>query len=166
MKKIGVLSDTHRFLADEMLHFFKGTDEIWHAGDIGSKEIIERLENVAPVRAVYGNIDDGIIRYDYPEDLIFDIERIRVYLTHIGGYPGKYESRALKIIDNEQPNLFISGHSHILKVMNDEKRNLLHINPGASGKIGLHKHITAIRFEIDGDRFTNMKVFEKERKTL
>ena len=166
MKKIGVLSDTHRFLGDEMVDFLRGVDEIWHAGDVGSEEVIKRLENIAPVKAVFGNIDEGAIRFEYPEDSVFTVEDTKVYITHIGGYPGKYAPRALAIIEREKPAIFISGHSHILKVMNDDKRNLLHINPGAAGKIGLHKHITAVRFEIDGKRFAKMQVFEKVRKSL
>jgi len=164
MVKIGLVSDTHGFLHSEIQDFFKGMNEIWHAGDIGDLQIISKLEKIAPVRGVYGNIDHSDIRNRFPEDNIFTVENAKIYMTHIGGYPGQYNPRARKVIDREKPGLFISGHSHILKVMNDKKRQLLHINPGAAGKSGLHKKITAIRFEINSGRFENLEVFEAPRK--
>lgn len=164
MKKIGLLSDTHRFLPGEIISFFEGVDEIWHAGDIGSIEVLNKLSEVAFVRGVFGNIDDHEIRGLLPEDNIFRVEDAKVYMTHIGGYPGKYGKRALEIIKSEKPDLFISGHSHILKVINDKKHLLLHMNPGAAGKTGLHKHITALKFNIEGKRFSDLQVFEKERR--
>ncbi len=166
MKTIGLLSDTHRFLPDEIIQFFSGVDEIWHAGDVGSTEVIERLSAIAFVRGVYGNIDDHKMRAILPEDNIFDIEDAKIYMTHIGGYPGKYEKRAYEIVKREKPDLFISGHSHILKVMHDDKNNLLHMNPGAAGKIGLHKYVTALKFTVSGNRFTDLQVFEKERRKI
>lgn len=164
MVKIGLLSDTHGFLHQEIPVFFKEVDEIWHAGDIGDLQIIRKLENIAPVRGVYGNIDHTEIRNRFSEDNIFTVEEAKIYMTHIGGYPGQYNPRARKVIDRETPLLFISGHSHILKVMNDKKRQILHMNPGAAGKSGLHKKITALRFEINKGRFENLEVFETPRK--
>jgi putative phosphoesterase len=166
MKNIGLLSDTHGFLADEIIQFFRGVDEIWHAGDVGSTEVIDRLSAIAFVRGVYGNIDDYQMRAMLPEDNIFNIEEVKIYMTHIGGYPGKYEKRAYELIKREKPDLFISGHSHILKVMHDEKNNLLHMTPGAAGKLGLHKHVTALKFTVSGSRFTDLQVFEKERRRI
>lgn len=166
MKKIGLLSDTHSFIHNEMLEFLSGCDEIWHAGDIGDLKIVASLENIAPVRAVYGNIDGTSIRQHYPENQIFEIAGKKIYITHIGGYPGKYQPAARKIIEQEKPDLFISGHSHILKVIHDDKYHLLHINPGAAGKVGLHKYATAVTFQIENNNFENLRVFEKERKKL
>ncbi len=166
MTKIGLLSDTHSYIHDEMLDFFSGCDEIWHAGDIGDMSIINKLQNIAPVRAVYGNIDDAKIRQHYPEKLIFETAGKKIFITHIGGYPGKYESAARKNIEKEKPDLFISGHSHILKVIHDDKHNLLHINPGAAGKVGLHKFVTAVTFQIQNNNFEKLQVFEKVRKEL
>ena len=166
MTKIGLLSDTHSYIHSEMVAFFSGCDEIWHAGDIGDINIISDLETIAPVRAVYGNIDDANIRQHFSENLVFNIDGQKIFMTHIGGYPGKYQPEARKIIEKEKPDLFISGHSHILKVIHDDKRNLLHINPGAAGKVGLHKYATAVTFQIDNNSFENLQVFEKERKRL
>jgi putative phosphoesterase len=164
MIKIGLLSDTHGYLAPDILDFFSDADEIWHAGDIGSLEIVEQLEQVAPVRGVFGNVDVAAVRDRFPEDNIFEVEGSKIYMTHIGGYPGKYEKRVKSLLTQENPALFISGHSHILKVMNDSRYDLLHMNPGAAGKVGLHKHITALFFEIDNGRFENLRVFEMERR--
>ena len=166
MTKIGLLSDTHSYIHSEMLDFFSGCDEIWHAGDIGDINIIADLETIAPVRGVYGNIDDANIRQHFSENLVFNLEGQKIFMRHIGGYPGKYQPEARKIIEQEKPNLFISGHSHILKVMHDEKHGLLHINPGAAGKVGLHKYITAVTLQVVNNRFENLQVFEKERKGL
>ncbi|MGM0565451.1 MAG: metallophosphoesterase family protein [Bacteroidota bacterium] len=166
MTKIGLLSDTHSYIHDEMLDFFSGCDEIWHAGDIGAMNIVSRLETIAPVRAVYGNIDDTTIRQHYQENLIFETAGKKIFITHIGGYPGKYQPAARKIIEQEKPDLFISGHSHILKVIHDDKYSLLHINPGAAGKVGLHKYATAVTFQIENNNFEKLQVFEKERKEL
>ena len=163
MKKIGLLSDTHGYFHKGIVEFFQDVDEIWHAGDFGSMEVIEQLEEIAPLRGVYGNIDDASIRTRFPEDNLFIVEGARIYIRHIGGYPGKYQPGALKTIINEQPDLFISGHSHILKVMNDKQRNLLHMNPGAAGKAGFHKKITALRFKIREGRFEHLEVFEAPR---
>lgn len=164
MKKIGLLSDTHGYLTPGVKEFFEGADEIWHAGDIGGLEIVNQLEQVAPVRGVFGNVDIAAIRERFPENNIFEAEGTKIFITHIGGYPGKYEQRVKQLIAQHKPDLFISGHSHILKVMNDTTNNLLHMNPGAAGKVGLHKHVTALMFEIVDGRFENLRVFEKERK--
>lgn len=164
MKHIGILSDTHGSLPDRYTDFFAGVDEIWHAGDIGSPDVIGRLEAFKPLRAVFGNIDGGAVRQRFPEFLVFDCEAMKVLLIHIGGYPGKYDPRARQLIISEKPNLFVCGHSHILKVMYDHKYNLLHINPGAAGNSGLHKQVTMIRCEIDGSRVVNLEVFDKPRR--
>ncbi len=161
--KIGLLSDTHGYIHPKIIHFLRDSDEIWHAGDIGDPKVIEDLEKIAKVRAVYGNIDGTEFRKRYNENLIFQAEGIKVYMTHIGGYPGKYHSRARKLIKKEMPKLFISGHSHILKIMNDPEIGLLHINPGASGRSGFHKAITAVHFEINGDRIENLELIDIPR---
>lgn len=163
MTNIGVISDTHGILDNEVKNFLKECDEIWHAGDIGSPSVIKQLEELAVVRAVYGNIDDPTIRHQYPENNIFETAGVKVYITHIGGYPGRYQPRVKKLIHKEKPDIFISGHSHILKVMHDESNHLLHLNPGAAGNAGFHRYITAIRFQITNRRFENLEVFEKSR---
>lgn len=160
MLKIGLLSDTHSFIHPKIFMFLKNCDEIWHAGDIGSNKVIQELEKIAKVRSVYGNIDHDILRSQWPENAIFTVEDIKVYMTHIGGYPGRYHPRARKIIDKEKPGIFISGHSHILKVMPDKKRNLLHINPGAAGNSGYHRTITCIRFTIEQGKIDDLEVFD------
>lgn len=163
MKRIGILSDTHGFIHPGMFDFFKECDEIWHAGDIGNVETADQLSKLKPFRAVYGNIDDTKVRTVYPEYDLFDCEKIKVLMIHIGGYPGRYSQKARQLIDLHQPQLFISGHSHILKVMPDKKHHLLHINPGSSGKSGLHKKITMVRLTIDGDKMKDLDVFEATR---
>ena len=137
-------------------------DEIWHAGDIGSETLIKKLAEIKPVRAVYGNIDGQNIRMDFPKVAVFTIEKVKVLMTHIGGYPGKYNPEIKPIINSEKPNLFISGHSHILKVMFDKKLNCLHINPGAAGKTGFHKVRTLVRFSIEQDKIKDLEVIELE----
>jgi hypothetical protein len=164
MKTIGIISDTHRYMHPNIPDFFEGVDEIWHAGDIGSLEVLEWLKKTAPVRLVYGNIDDQSIRQEHPEIHYFSIEGINIFMIHIGGYPGKYEPKVFKFIQQNPVELFISGHSHILKVMPDKKHNLLHINPGAAGLSGFHKVITAIRITLNQGNFENLKVFEAPRK--
>ena len=164
MTKIGLLSDTHAVLDPRVLDFLKGSDEIWHAGDWGDISLYEGLSELAPVRGVYGNVDGPVNTSLLPENQIFMVEKVKVLMTHIGGYPGRYEPRVRKLILQEKPRLFISGHSHILKVVYDKKYELLHINPGAAGHSGFHKVITAVRFEINGDRIENLQVFEVPRK--
>ena len=164
MKKIGLLSDTHGWLNPAVFEFFKDCDEIWHVGDIGGADVADTLSSFKPLRAVYGNIDDQKIRLMFPKINIFTVENVKVMMTHIGGYPNHYEPGIKELIIKEKPNIFISGHSHILKVMNDHSLNLLHINPGAAGNSGFHRIITMVRFQIDGNRIEKMEVYEKARK--
>ena len=160
MKKIGLLSDTHSYLHPKIFEHFKECDEIWHAGDIGNVSIIDELAKFKPTRAVYGNIDGQEIRKMCPINQRFICEEVDVWITHIGGYPDRYSSDVREDIKKNPPNLFISGHSHILKVMYDKKLNLLHMNPGAAGKYGIHKLITMLRFSIDGKEIKNLEVIE------
>lgn len=160
MKKIGLLSDTHGWWDDKYEKYFSDCDEIWHAGDIGSIDLALRFEAFKPFRAVYGNIDDSKVRSAFPEFLRFDIEDVDILMTHIGGYPGKYEPRVKSILKVKPPKLFISGHSHILKVMYDKQYNCLHINPGAAGKYGFHKVRTLVRFVIDAGNIRDLEVIE------
>jgi len=160
MQRIGLLSDTHGYIDQKMLDFFNPVDEIWHAGDIGSLDIIEKLRATKPLRVVHGNIDDSSIRNSYPGELFFTIEQSNVFMTHIGGYPGKYSPGILKALQEKRPNLFICGHSHILKVQYDQKLKLMHLNPGAAGKQGLHQVRTALRFIIKGDKIEELEIFE------
>lgn len=162
--KIGIISDTHGFVHPELFTFFEKCDEIWHAGDIGNIETAERLEAFKPLRAVHGNIDDHVVRLQYPEDQFFQVEDIRVYMTHIGGYPGHYLPEIRILLQDKQPELYVCGHSHILKVIYDKKLNLLHINPGAAGTSGFHKHITMVRLAIDGKEIKDLEIFDKERR--
>jgi uncharacterized protein len=164
MKRIGVLSDTHGHWDDKLSKFFESCDEVWHAGDIGSIEVADTISKHKPLRAVYGNIDDYKVRIVYPKVLQFKCEEVKVLITHIGGYPNRYERDVLPIIKNQKPNLFICGHSHILKVIYDKKYELLHINPGAAGKSGFHKLRTAVRFTIDGDSIKELEILEISRE--
>lgn len=161
MTKILLLSDSHSYLDDRILDYASKADEIWHCGDFGNWEIIEKLEELGkPLKGVYGNIDNAKIRSEFPEVNRFFCENVKVLMIHIGGYPGKYTPLAKKEISEKAPKLFISGHSHILKAMNDEKNNLLHLNPGACGKSGWHKMRTMMRFEIDGEEIKNLEIIE------
>ncbi len=160
MKKIGLLSDTHNWWDDKYEKYFADCDEIWHAGDIGSIDLAMRLEALKPFRAVYGNIDDSKVRAAYPENLRFSLEDVDVLITHIGGYPGRYDPRIRPILFAKPPKLFITGHSHILKVMFDKKLNCLHINPGAAGKYGFHKVRTLVRFVLDRGNISDLEVIE------
>ncbi|SDJ77097.1 hypothetical protein SAMN04487898_104235 [Pedobacter sp. ok626] len=159
MKKIGLMSDTHGFLDDAVFKHFDDCDEIWHAGDFGS-DVAERLAAFKPLRGVYGNIDDKEIRSLYPEHLRFNCEQVDVWMTHIGGYPGKYAPQVKKEIYTKPPMLFICGHSHILKVMYDKKINCLHINPGAAGNSGWHRIKTLIRFCISDEKIHTLAAIE------
>ncbi len=166
MTKIGLLSDTHGSLLPQIADFLKNSDQIWHAGDWGSTEIIEDLQKITPiVKGVYGNIDGPAFSPLLPENLLFHCEEVKVLITHIGGYPGKYQSRIRKLIIAEKPNLYIAGHSHILKVIFDKKYQCLHLNPGAAGISGFHKLVTAMRFVIDKDKISKLEIFELERKS-
>jgi hypothetical protein len=160
MKKIGLLSDTHGYLDESILDSLEGCDEIWHAGDIGNLGVVEKLQKIGPLRAVYGNIDGWEIRKLYPEWIRFDCEGLNVLMIHIGGYPGKYSKYALPLLQEFTPGLFISGHSHILKIITDRSRGMLHINPGACGQEGFHKIRTIVRFSIHATRLSNMEVVE------
>ena len=160
MTKIGLLSDTHNWLNPKVIKHFEGVDQIWHAGDIGSYQIIEQLENIAPVKAVYGNIDGAELRRIFPEVMEFKTEGVSVLMTHIGGYPGKYAPIVKQRVYSNPPKLFICGHSHILKVINDKTLNLLHMNPGAAGKYGFHAVSTILRFVIDGEQIRDLEVIE------
>src|SRR5690606_7200765 len=151
MTRIGLISDTHGYLDDAVFRHFENCDEIWHAGYFGTMEIADRLSSFKPLKAVYGNIDGNDLRAKYPEDLLFQCEGVKVLMTHIGGYPPKYNSRIKPLIEAHKPGLFISGHSHILKVMYDEKMACLHINPGAAGNQGWHKVRTLVTLVINGN---------------
>ncbi len=164
MIQIGLLSDTHSFLPPQIKTHFHDVDEIWHAGDIGNLEVADELESFKPLRAVFGNIDGAELRIRYPEFLFFTLENVTVLITHIGGYPPKYNPDALKLIQQYKPHLMICGHSHILKVMPDVKHNLLHINPGACGKQGWQKVNTILKFKIESDRITDLQVIEWDRR--
>lgn len=160
MTRIGLISDTHGYLDDAIFRHFEDCDEIWHAGDFGSIALAEQLRQFKPVRGVYGNIDGQDIRSVHPELLQWKTEDISVMMLHIGGYPPKYNSRSKPLIQQHKPQLFISGHSHILKVMFDEQLQCLHINPGAAGKQGWHKVRTLIKLDIDGMDMRNCQVIE------
>lgn len=160
MTRIGILSDTHGYWDDRYLKHFEMCDEIWHAGDIGSLELIQKLAAFKPVRAVYGNIDGGDIRRIYPETNRFMVDGADVLIKHIGGYPGNYNPSIRAKLFVRPPQLFISGHSHILKVKFDKTLNLLHINPGAAGKYGWHKTRTLVRLAIDNGTFNDLEVIE------
>ncbi|TDN81834.1 hypothetical protein DET49_12631 [Salegentibacter sp. 24] len=164
MKKILLLSDTHSHLDDRILYYAGEADEIWHAGDIGTTDVSDELKKIGPLRAVYGNIDDAEIRKEFPLHQRFKCEDVDVWITHIGGYPGKYSPAIREQIKEEPPKLFISGHSHILKVMNDKNLGLLHMNPGAAGKQGFHKKRTMLRFQIEGDKIQELEVIELKGK--
>jgi len=163
MKLIGLISDTHGFLDSRFISHLKNCDEIWHAGDFGSQEVAERLKEIALLKAVFGNIDNHKIRLEFPENLRFMCEQVDVFITHIGGYPGRYDKRVKEQLKNKPPTLFICGHSHILKVINDKKLGILHMNPGAAGNSGLHKVKTMLRFKIDGKNISDLEVVELER---
>ena len=164
MKKILLISDTHGHLDDAILKYVNQADEVWHAGDIGIAVISDELIKLKPLRAVYGNIDDHELRSIFKEDLRFNCEGVKVFMTHIGGYPGNYNNRVRKLLQKERPKLFICGHSHILKVMYDKKLSILHMNPGAAGVFGFHKIRTLLRFTIDKGKIDNVEVVELDAK--
>jgi len=162
MTKILLLSDTHGFIDNKILKFCRQADEVWHAGDIGNIKVTDSINNITKLRAVYGNIDDKLIRSEFPLDNRFTIENVDVWITHIGGYPNHYNYRVRDELNLNPPKIFISGHSHILKVQFDKKLNLLHMNPGAVGKYGIHKVRTMLRFEIDNSDVKNLEIIELE----
>lgn len=164
MKCILLLSDTHGYLDEQILKHVEQADEVWHAGDIGDLQVTDQIQALKPLRAVYGNIDGNRARAEFPLDNRFELEGVSVWITHIGGYPGRYDRRVREAIKEHPPRIFISGHSHILKVMPDKKLNLLHMNPGAIGKHGFHKVRTMLRFELDQGAIQNLEVIEYPRK--
>lgn len=163
MRTIGLISDTHGYLHPRVLAFLENCNEIWHAGDIGDCKVIDSLPSDKLIRAVYGNIDGTQVRIRFPKYQVFMCEEVKVVMTHIGGYPGRYEKEAREKIIAEKPHIFISGHSHILKVIYDNKLNTLHLNPGAAGKNGLHNSITALRFKIEGIDIKEMEILDITR---
>ena len=163
MTRIGLLSDTHGYLDKRVLEHFVEVDEIWHAGDIGSMEVLQKLREFKPTRAVYGNMDSGDVRYSLSEFYRFRVEDVNVLMTHIGGYPGKYNPWLLPMLKKETPLLFVCGHSHILKVQYDSTWQMLTMNPGAAGKQGWQVVQTLLRFVIDGSEIRDLEVIELER---
>ena len=160
MKKIGLLSDTHGYWDERYVRHFESCDEIWHAGDIGSIEVADRLAAFRPLRAVYGNIDGRELRLRFPQTLRFEVEGAQVLIKHIGGYPGHYDPSVRGSLLTRPPQLFISGHSHVLKVKYDKTLSMLHINPGAAGKQGFHRVSTLVRFVVDQGCFSDLEVIE------
>ena len=165
MKKILLLSDTHGYIDDQILKFVKQADEVWHAGDIGNLDVTDTIKNLKPLRAVYGNIDDKDARMEFPLDNKFELEGVSVWMTHIGGYPNKYNQRVRAELRENPPKLFISGHSHILKVQYDQKLELLHLNPGAAGKHGFHKVRTMMRFTLDKGDIKDLEIIELAKRS-
>jgi hypothetical protein len=164
MTKILLLSDTHSFIDDQILKYVHQADEVWHAGDIGDLKVTDSIKKLKPLRAVYGNIDDAVARLEFPLHNKFTCENVTVWITHIGGYPGKYNINIIEELTKNPPKIFIAGHSHILKVQFDKKLQCLHLNPGAAGKHGFHKVRTMLRFEIDGSDIKNMEIIELEQR--
>ncbi|WP_276365946.1 metallophosphoesterase family protein [Chryseolinea sp. H1M3-3] len=161
MIRVGLLSDTHGYLDEKVYHHFKDCDEIWHAGDIGNSMIADALENFKPLRAVFGNIDDINLQTRFPEDQFFKCEQVNVWMTHIGGVPPNYNPRVKKILKENPPDIFICGHSHILRVKRDvQYNNMLYVNPGAAGNQGFHAMKTILRFSITQHKIENMEVIE------
>ena len=163
MTRIGILSDTHGLLDQRVFEHFKDVDEIWHAGDIGGNELLQRLREFKPTRAVYGNMDSGDVRWTLSEFYRFRVEEVNVLMTHIGGYPGHYNPWLIPMFRKEPPDLFVCGHSHILKVQYDKLFNFLTINPGAAGKQGWQPCQTLVRLTIDGEKIDNLEVIELQR---
>lgn len=162
---IGLISDTHGHVDDKVFNHFKDVDEIWHAGDIGDKATLRKLTDFKPVKAVFGNIDPNELQLTLPEDLWFTCNGLEVMITHIGGYPPKYNKRIRKILDETRPGLFICGHSHILKIITDvERDNMLYINPGAAGNQGFHLIKTLVKFSIENSKLTKLQVIELGRR--
>ena len=166
MKRIGLISDTHGTFDDVLQRFLADVDEIWHAGDFGNIETADAIAAFKPLRGVYGNIDGAVLRRVYPRWQQFECEQVEVVMTHIGGYPGRYYTGVADLLCDVRPKIFISGHSHILKVIYDKKLDLLHLNPGAAGLSGFHRVRTALRFVIDGERIEELEVGEWERRSI
>ncbi len=166
MIKIGLISDTHGYLDEQVFTYFKHCDEIWHGGDIGTMKVLEDLEQFKPTVAVFGNIDNNLIQAATKEDVWMDREGMKIFMTHIGGKPPTYNPRVRKVIEAEKPDVFVCGHSHILRVMTDPKRPpLLYLNPGAAGKHGFHQMRTLLRFSIDDRKISEMQVIELGSRT-
>ena len=165
--KIGLISDTHGFIDKKVFEYFSSCDEIWHAGDIGDVEIADGLADFKPFRAVYGNIDDKLIQERFPEDLRFKCEELDVLITHIGGVPPTYNARVKRMLKENPPDIFICGHSHILRIGKDAQlNNMLYINPGAAGNQGFHHMKTLVRFDINGRAIKNIEVIELGKRGL
>jgi putative phosphoesterase len=164
MQKILLLSDTHSYIDKAILKHVKQADEVWHAGDIGDLSVTDEIKAIKPLRAVFGNIDDAKARTEFPLHNRFMCEGVDVWITHIGGYPPKYNGKVRDALIENPPDLFITGHSHILKVIPDKRLNLLHMNPGAVGKHGFHKKRTMLRFKIDGKDIKDLEIIEFERR--
>jgi len=160
MKKICIISDTHSLLAADLLPYLEEADEVWHAGDIGSLDVLSALQKVSVTKAVFGNIDGHDIRLETSRDLAFKCEGMKVFMTHIGGYPGRYNARVKAILEEERPDIYICGHSHICKIVKDHKLDLIHINPGACGISGFHKFRTIVRMSVEGNAIKSMQVVE------
>jgi putative phosphoesterase len=166
MKKILLLSDTHSHMDDLIMKYVLQADEVWHAGDIGDLSVTDAIQKVKPLRAVYGNIDDAKARLEFPLNTRFQCEKMNIWITHIGGYPGKYALAVRKELQSNPPNIFICGHSHILKVQFDKSLNVLHLNPGAAGIHGFHQVRTMLRFVIDEDKIKDLEVIEFPKKIM
>lgn len=164
MTRILLLSDTHSYIDDQIMKYVRQADEVWHAGDIGDLIVTDTIKKEKPLRAVFGNIDNQEVRKEFPLHNRFKCEEVEVWITHIGGYPGKYNMEVREEIYKNPPKIFVCGHSHILKVMPDKKLGLIHMNPGAIGKHGFHQVRTMLRFEIDGDKIQNLEVIEVGKK--
>ncbi|MBR5166471.1 MAG: metallophosphoesterase family protein [Salinivirgaceae bacterium] len=163
MVRIGLLSDTHACFDERMRLFLEPVDQVWHAGDIGNIQLLDDLQQFKPTTAVYGNIDGAQVRQVVPEVQLFQVEQVKVLMTHIGGYPGHYEPKVRGLLQAERPQLFVSGHSHILKVMYDKQMQCLNLNPGAAGIYGFHKKRTMLRFTIDGSNIRDLEIWEKDK---
>lgn len=164
MKKILLLSDTHSYIDDQILKFVKQADEVWHAGDIGDLKVTDTIKKIKPLRAVYGNIDNSDARLEFPLDNKFSVENVSVWITHIGGYPNRYNQRIREKLKINTPKILIAGHSHILKVQYDKKLSLLHLNPGAAGNHGFHKIRTMLRFELEKGEIKNLEIIELAKR--
>ena len=163
--RVGLLSDSHGFLDEAIFAYFEKCDEVWHAGDFGPVEVLDRLKAFKPLRGVFGNIDGADVRSQLGGDLEWRCEDVRVYMTHIGGYPGSYQARAKRELAKRSPDLFICGHSHIARITRDPKLKLLHMNPGACGRMGWHLIRTVLRFRIDGDKISHVELIELGTRT-
>lgn len=163
MKNILLLSDTHSYMDNAIIKHIHWADQVWHAGDIGDLEVTEKIKALKPLQCVYGNIDGIQARQEFKKNLFFEVENLKILITHIGGAPGRYKPEVNQLIETLKPNLFICGHSHILKVMPDQKNNLLFLNPGAIGKHGFHKVRTMLRFQLDNGNIKNLEVVEFSR---